>query len=159
MKLVRATKTRLLFQVSRRETRLLLQVLKLYPRVPSAHHVLTRSGRLPDQEANQRLLDEALAEQRAENKNHLQALLADPQRFAQNETGSRLSLSPTEVEWLLQVLNDIRVGSWVILGAPEEKLPEVTEANVADVAAMEMAGYFQMQLLEALGQRQVKRDT
>ena len=150
MKLVRATRTRLLFHLGRQETRLLPQILKLYPRVPPAHHVLSQSGRIPDREANQRLLDEALAEQRAENRQQVQALLADPRRFARTETGGRLSLPAVEVEWLLQVLNDIRVGSWVALGSPEKKLPELNDHTAPDFLAMEMAGYFQAQLLEAM---------
>jgi len=150
MKLVRSTKTRLLFHLGQRETHLLLQILKLYPRVPPAHNQLTRSGQIPDQEANQRLLEEALAEQRAENRKQLLALLADPRRFVRTKTASRLSLPPGEVEWLLQVLNDIRVGSWVLLGAPEEKLPELNDTAAPNFVAMEMAGYFQMHLLEAL---------
>jgi hypothetical protein len=150
MKLVQATKTRLVFHLGQREKRSLVQVLKLYPRVPSAHHVLSKSGRLPDAEGNQQLLNEALAEQRADNKRQLQALLADPRRFTHTETGGRLSLKHTETEWLLQVLNDIRVGSWVILGSPDNKPAELTPANAPHFLAMEMAGYFQMQLLEAL---------
>jgi hypothetical protein len=150
MKLVRATKTRLVFQLGRREEHLLRQVLKLYPRVPSAHHALTKSDRLPNREANQRLLDEALAEQRAACKQQVAALLADPRRLTYTESGGRLSLSSAEVDWVLQVLNDIRVGSWIILGAPEERLPEMNETNAPHVWAMEMAGLFQAQLLEAL---------
>ena len=103
MKLVRATKTKLLFHLGRREDHLFREILKLYPRVPSAHHVLSKSGRLPHREADQRLLDEALAEQRAEHKKQVTALLADPQRLAPAETGSHLSLRHTEVDWLLQV--------------------------------------------------------
>jgi hypothetical protein len=151
VKLVQATKGRLVFHLGRREKRSLLQLLKLYPCVPSAHQVLSRTGRVPDREANQRLLDEALAEQRAANKKQLEALLADPRRFEQTETGARLSLSPAETEWVLQVLNDIRVGNWVLLGSPEEKPAELTAANAPHFLAMEMAGYFQMPLLEALG--------
>jgi hypothetical protein len=150
VKLIQATRSRLVFHLGQRENRLLRQVLKLYPRVPSAHQKLSKSSRLPDAEANQRLLDEALAERRAENKKHLQALLADPRRFAHTETGGRLSLSPAEVEWVLQVLNDIRVGSWIILGSPDEKRPELNERMAPDFAAMETAGYFEVQLLEAL---------
>jgi len=150
MKLVRSTKARRVFQLTHRETRLLVQMLALYPRVPPAHHVLSQSGRRPDREANQRLLDEALAEQRAENKQQVRALLEDPQRLAHTETGSRLSLSPAEVDWLMQVLNDVRVGSWVILGSPQAKLPELNETTAPDVVAMELAGHFQMQLLAAL---------
>ena len=151
MKLVQTTKTKLVFHLGPREKRSLLQVLKQYPSVSSAHHVLSRTGRVPDREANQRLLDEALAEQRAQNKKWLQALLADPRRFEHTETGGRLSLSRGEAEWVLQVLNDLRVGNWVILGSPEEKPAELTAANAPHFLAMELAGYFQMQLLEALG--------
>ena len=150
MKLIQATQRRLVFQLGQREQRLLRQVLKLYPRVPSAHQKLSQSSRLPDPEANQRLLDEALAEQRAENKKQLQALLADPRRFKPTETGTRLSLSPAEVEWVLQVLNDVRVGSWILLGSPDEKRMELNERTAPDLAAMETAGYFEAQLLEAL---------
>jgi hypothetical protein len=150
VKLVLATKDKLVFLLGPRERRSLPQILNLYPRVPPAHHVLSKSGRLPDAEANQRLLDEALAEQRAENKKQVQALLADPRRFEQTETGARLSLSRAEADWLLQMLNDVRVGSWVILGSPEGKPGEVTIATAPHYIAMEMAGYFQMQLLEAL---------
>jgi hypothetical protein len=150
MKLVKATKSRLVFELGQREKRSLPQILKLYPCVPSAHHVFSKSGRLPDSVANQQLLDEAMAEQRAENKKRVQALLADPRRFEQTETGARLSISPAELEWLLQVLNDIRVGSWVILGSPENKPAELNAATAPHFLAMEMAGYFQMQLLEAL---------
>ena len=151
MKLVKATKARLVFELGQREKRSLPQILKLYPCMPSGHHMLSKSGRLPDRVANQQLLDEALAEQRAENKKQVQALLADPRRFEHTETGVRLSLSPADVEWLMQVLNDIRVGSWVILGSPDKKPVELNAATVPHFLAMEMAGYFQMQLLEALG--------
>jgi hypothetical protein len=151
VRLIRTTKTRLLFHLGQREKRLLVQVFKLYPRVPSAHQRLSKAGRLPEPEANQRLLDEALAEQRAENKKQLQALLTDPKRFEEAEAGWCLSLSHAEVEWVLQVLNDIRVGSWVILGSPEELHAELNEATAPHIWAMEMAGYFQAQLLEGLG--------
>jgi len=150
MKLLQATATRLLFQLGRREARLLPEILQLYPRVPPAHHVLSRTGQVPNREANQQLLDEALAEQRAENRQQVRALLADRQRFATTQTGGRLSLAPAELEWLLQVLNDIRVGSWIHLGSPEAKLPELDDSTAPDFLAMEMAGYFEAQLLKAL---------
>ena len=150
MKLIRATKGRLVFHLDHWEERLWLYVLRLYPCVPPAHQRLSKAGRLPDAEANQRLLDEALAEQRAENKKQVQALLADPRRFEPTQTGAHLSLARAEVEWLFQVLNDVRVGSWVRLGSPEGKPREVTIATAPHFVAMEMAGYFQMQLLEAL---------
>ena len=150
MKLVLGTKSKLVFELGPRERQSLPQVLRMYPCVPSGHHVLSKSGRLPDAEANQQLLDEALAEQREENRQEVRALLADPKRFWHTETGGRLSLSPAEVEWLMQVLNDIRVGSWVLLGSPDKKPAELNTTTAPQFVAMEMAGYFQMQLLEAL---------
>jgi predicted house-cleaning NTP pyrophosphatase (Maf/HAM1 superfamily) len=60
-------------------------------------------------------------------------------------------LSPAEIEWLLQVLNDVRVGGWLALGEPEElEPPEINETNAPYLLAMEAAGYFQAQLLAAL---------
>jgi len=127
---------------------LLRRVLALYPRIPSAYQRLTKSAAVPDGETSQRLLDEALAEQRAENKQRLSALLEDSKRLVEDSAGWRLALSPGDFEWLLQVLNDVRIGSWVVLGSPEERVPEVTEETAPDIWAMEMAGAFQMGFLE-----------
>jgi hypothetical protein len=150
VKLIRTSKDRLLFHLAKREKALLFQLLRLYPRIPAAHQPLSKSGRLPDQVASQRLLEDSLAEQRAENRKKLEKLLAGSSRLVEHETGWRLSLSPAELEWLLQVLNDIRVGSWVILGSPEEWLSAVTTKTAPHLWAMEMAGAFQMEFLEAL---------
>jgi hypothetical protein len=150
VKLIRGTRRRLYFQLGRREKRLLEQVLKLYPCVPSAHHVLSKAGRVPNREENQRLLDDALAEQRAENRRQVLALLAEQGRFDETDNGWRFWLALSEVEWFLQVLNDVRVGSWVILGSPEGKLEGLDDQTAPHFWAMEMAGLFQMQLIAAL---------
>src|ERR1051326_5233062 len=153
MKLISAGRNKLILQFGKREKHLLFELLKLYPRIPPAHHKLTKSSQVPDQEASQKLLDEALAEQRAENKQQLQALLADPARTQESEAGWRLSLSRGDLEWLLQVLNDIRVGSWILLGSPEPKLElkALTQKTAPDFWAMELAGEFEMALLGELG--------
>ncbi len=150
MRLVRSTKTKLVFDLGQREGQMLLRLLDLYPCVPAAHHVLSKRGRLPQAAANQQLLDEALAEQRARSKKQLQTLLADPHRMEHTEAGARLSLSPAEAEWFMQVLNDIRVGSWLALGSPDGRLTELSPEKAPHFLAMERAGYFEMQLLEAL---------
>ena len=143
------------FHLGRREKLLLLEILKLYPRIPATHHQLSKSAGLPDAAASQRLLDEALAEQRAESKKKLKALLTNPRQVQDTETGCRLLLAPPEVEWLLQILNDIRVGSWINLGSPELKLEIslLNEKTAPDFWAMEWAGHFQMQFLQALDGR------
>lgn len=132
-----------------------LKLLDLYPCVPPGHHLLTKSqtGNAPDEKAmmDQALLEEALAEHREQLRNSLHALLADPQKLQKDAQGGRLLLAPGDVEWLLQVLNDVRVGCWIKLGSPEECIPEVTPDNAREVWAMELAGVFQGILLEALG--------
>ena len=151
MKVIRASQEGYLFQFAAREKQLLLQVLKLYPRVPSAHHVVSRTTQLPDSVATQRLLDEALAEQRAENKRRLQTFFDDPSRWTEEKEELLLRLSGPEVEWLLQVLNDIRVGSWILLGSPDQWHQSVTVQTAPHVWAMELSGAFQMAFLHALG--------
>jgi len=42
------------------------------------------------------------------------------------------------------------VGSWILLGSPDGKPLELTPVTAPHFVAMERAGYFQMQLLEAL---------
>jgi hypothetical protein len=150
VKLIKATGDRLVFQMGRREERLFLRLLDLYPCVPPAHQKLSKAARLPEAEANQQLLDEALAEHRAEKKKQVQALLADQRHLVRGEAGSQLSLSHAEADAVLQVLNDVRVGSWVLLGSPEEIDVDFNEETAPHLVAMQMAGYFEAQFLGAL---------
>ena len=137
-------------QLGKREKHLLTELLKLYPQIPPAHRYAKGSSPLP--ESSLKLLDEALAEQRTANQRQVKALLGDPRRFEQAEGAWRLALSAAEVEWLLQVLNDVRVGSWLALGSPEQlhDPTQLTQANAAHFWSMEMAGFFQMELLASL---------
>src|SRR5262249_39613157 len=150
MKLLRKGNDKFVFHLGKRDYPMLRAVLDRYPVIPSAHQPLSRSS--SQNESNQRLLDEALAEQRQENKRQLKKLLADPDRFKETTHGWHLTLSSADIQWLLQVLNDIRVGSWIVLGAPEEDLWNLplNEQTTPHALAMEMAGYFEVRLLEAI---------
>ncbi len=152
MKLIGTQKDQLILQFGRREKELLLLVLQLYPRIPPAHHKISAKSKLDP--SNQQLLDEALAEQRTSNRQQLSALLSQTGRWTEHHQGWRLALAPAEVEWLLQVLNDIRVGSWVLVGSPETLEPAVlNEETAPHLWAMEIAGAFQMGLLHILEHR------
>ncbi len=148
MKLKNTAENRWALELARREKEMLTEVLRLYPCIPPAHQPLSKGA--PQAEASQRLLDEALAEQRAENKAQVDKLLADTRRWTPREQGVQLALSTAEVEWLLQVFNDIRVGSWIALGSPEELPEELTEATAPHLWAMELAGHLEMIFLEGL---------
>ncbi len=60
-------------------------------------------------------------------------------------------LTPAEIEWVLQVLNDVHVGNWILLGSPEER-PRYSPGgeNARSVVVMDLASMFQSQLLEAM---------
>jgi hypothetical protein len=148
VKLARTTKNKLYFRLTRQEKDLLLAVLKLYPRIPETYQPLSRSSR-PD-ESNQRLLDESLAEHRAGNRKQLEALLTDPKKLSETKSGWRLAVTRSDIEWLLKILNDIRVGSWAALGSPEECTGPMNPATLPHIWAMNVAGAFQMEFLEEL---------
>lgn len=150
MKRLRSKEGSVEFQLEAWEGSMLAAVLGRYPCLPPAHQPLSKGGQVPDGAANQLLLEEALAEQRGENKKQLDRLLADPKRFRESKGGWRLSLARGDVEWLLQVLNDVRIGSWARLGSPEDLDDVRGEATGPDVGAMELAGYFQMSFLSGL---------
>ncbi len=152
MKLLRSDADELVFQLSAGEKAVLLDVMQLYPRVPPAHHRLSREAHTTADEENQRLLDDALAEQRAQNKRHLQALLQDAATFRRVNKHWHFRLCRADFEWIMQVLNDVRVGSWLALGSPED-LPRGfpdDPKTAPHIFAMELAGLFQMALLESI---------
>lgn len=152
MNLKRAGKGGVIFQLNAREKRILFDAIKLYPLVPATHHRLTKSAAAQSDE-NQQLLEESLAQQRTENRQQLEALLNDPGRWKKSGSSYRLQLQAPEIEWLLQVFNDVRVGSWLMLGEPDEdKPPELTPENFPYAVAMEVCGAFQSTLLAALGE-------
>ena len=153
MKLLHANKDQFVFQLHSGEKAALLEVLKRYPLVPPAHHRLSRKVAPDADNDKQRLLDEAVAEQRTQIKRQLQVLLQHPGTFRRVQSHWRFTLRHGDFEWLLQILNDVRVGSWLALGSPEELpcgMPDDPD-RATHVLGMELAGLFQMTLLEAVG--------
>jgi hypothetical protein len=152
VKLIKRDDTHYLFLIGKREREMLFSLLRRYPAIIGAHFRTRNPPKSEEIKKNQELLEEALAEQQKENRKQLQQVLNDAGRFAENDLGYSFRLSESELEWLLQVLNDIRVGSWIQLGEPPTdgtaQLP-LTEESMQLTWAMEMAGLFQHSLLEA----------
>jgi hypothetical protein len=142
-----------IFQIDTREEALLLALLRLYPMLENSHHRLSKDPKTAGS-AEQRLLEESMAQQRVAHRRKLDELFLAPRRFFKDTPGERrLVLAGDQFEWLLQVLNDIRVGSWVRLGCPdlEKSGPlELTRANARSLQAMHLSGQFQSALLEAV---------
>ncbi|MBI3880311.1 MAG: hypothetical protein HY301_09650 [Verrucomicrobia bacterium] len=159
MKLVSRRGGRLAFQLGRPERRVLLAALALYPQLNAAHQPLTRSKlrrKLAEAEA---LLHEVRSDHQRENKKLVTVFIRDRLGGSEALPGEEpftLTLTRPEANWLLEVLNDVRVGSWVKLGEPEEdqlRKLAATPAKLRTLAAMEFCAFFQSALLEALDHR------
>lgn len=153
MKVLRRTGERLVFGLGVREKALLEKLLTFYPIQPEARPPLSREtpgDRFAEAEA---LLHESLRDQKKELAGWLHERLTDGAALTRTGSGWRLTLPLGEVEFLLQVLNELRVGAWSRLGSPENlddpKL-EDSSANAPFHAIMTVAGQFQMVLLAGL---------
>lgn len=150
MKLVEAKDGHFVFRVSRRERLLLTHALKLFPVGSGPVAPLSKSGDDQKLAEHELALAEALSEQRAEHKRLVDAFLGEQGRFAEDKSGFRLRLTTVQVDWLLRVLNEVRVGLWVKLGKPDELAPLALSGQLDAVVAMEICALFQSRLLAAV---------
>jgi hypothetical protein len=154
MKLLRQQDERLVFALNRAEQSLLVAVLQSFPAVPLSHHQLTKDAASdPAATANQRLLEESLQAQQGERLSWLTKMLAGTAYFKPVKNGFHLTVSRPEIEDLLQILNDVRVGNWLALGSPE--LEACASLSLNDNTAghlhrMELAGWFEMFFLQSI---------
>lgn len=157
MKYLGRREERLEFILSAREGEALRFVLGRYPSLPPSYHEVARPESAAGLREEQRLLEEALGETQSANRRQLAEFLARNLAPARDDAGPspslRLSLTEGEADWLLEVLNDVRLGAWVRLGRPlPDRLPppQPGQRAQADIAAMEIAGLVQSLVLEAL---------
>lgn len=101
-----------------REKVLLQNILETYPLIPTSYHRLSKKTEAPETNDGQALLVEALAAQKQESKRVFQGLWTRRLREQMSPHGYVLTLNATEAECLLQIVNEIRVGSWIKVGSP-----------------------------------------
>lgn len=153
MKFIGRHEEQLVFEMTVREKSLFLAILGLYPQVPQSHHRLSQQADLPDAEANRRLLEESLKAQKAESQKWITTAFKEPGRFKPGKTGFYLTIKRPELEMLLQIFNDVRIGSWLTLGSPgiRQKKKLVPNPQTAPfIQRMELAGAFEMFFLKAI---------
>lgn len=158
MKLLRQHDDRFEFRFARREQEVFRNVLEAFPVTPPEHHQLRRRQPRDDADPDQALLSQSMASLTAEWRRRITTFLANEKRFVRDGSGSRLTLNREEIEWLLCVLNDVRVGSWVRLGCPDAEGGEKSESAAASptpdrvrhMVLMEVAAHFQYSLLAAV---------
>ncbi len=153
MRFLAATSRGLTFRFEGRERRLLLDILQLYPLIPASYHRLSKTADPARNAAGQQLLDEALATHKAENQRRWLAWFNEPGRFRAQAGGYVLTLTAEEADGFLQLLNDVRVGSWLMLGCPDparEPAARSTADQLPYYVAMEYCGLVQSLVLRAL---------
>ena len=158
MRLLRVDQDQFQFELGRNERLRFIYLLKLYPLVPATHHRLSKDRKIPNGEENQQLLVEAHHHQREAHRKQVEVWLNDPHRFVAAGSKFQVEISRSQIEWLLQVVNDIRVGSWIALGSPEMldiSSKQLNEQNAPQVMAMELAGYFESFFLEVINGERV----
>jgi len=152
MKLLQRGRAGFVFELQPRERELLGEALRLYPLVPVSHYRISRESPANPPEEHQQWLEEALTEQRSQNQEHIENLLNSPGHWHQDGDQLQLKLKATELDWLLQVLNDVRVGCWLVLGQPDgDQPPQLTSASFHHLVHLEVCGAFESILLGALG--------
>lgn len=153
MKLLRVVGDEFDFELTPVEKDLLLHLLALYPLVPESHHQLTKDRQMPRCAENQRLLDESIKAQREANRKEIAKWLGESDRFTKHGEHWQVQFSRSDLEWLLQVINDIRVGSWMALGSPDYAQAETKLSDSKSrqhVLRLEIAGSFEMFFLGPL---------
>lgn len=152
MKLVRQNKHGEKYQLNQQEADCLRSLLQQFPITANVPAQISKTDANPETVEREKLLNESLAEHRKELKERATNLLA-AKRLKEVEKGYLLRLNPEEHEILLQILNDIRVGSWRVLGEPEDldqKPPPQSERELFFYNLMNVAGYFEAALLHAV---------
>jgi hypothetical protein len=141
------------FELSAQEKGLMLTLLSFFPQVPVAHHRLSQTANQPGDAANQRLLEESLMAQNAEDQEWLSTSFDGAPHFEAVEKGFHLKVKRSEMDRLLQIFNDVRVGSWLALNSPDleqKKRLSPTRLSTPFIQRMELAGAFEMILIQAL---------
>ena len=153
MKLIRKDGDEFEFEFEPVEKGLFFHLLGLYPAVPVSYHKLTKGRHIPHEAENQELLNDAIKAQREANQQEIIALVKDAARFTDGEQSTRAVFQRGELEWLLQVLNDVRVGNWLAAGSPDpqqERKLRRDKKSIQHVMLMELTGGFEMLFLGAL---------
>ncbi len=151
MRQLRPRDNRLLYRLEAREAVHLKQLLAHFPFTPPPPSEVTKTDSRAEVQEREELLAESLREHRRQLK-RLAHALTGPEHLMELKSCWRLALSPAEREFLLQILNDIRVGCWEGLGRPEP-LPclkgGLEPREYALISLMHIAGAFEHHLLEA----------
>lgn len=151
MILSRRSDTQFEFEMDVAEAEALRWIFSQYP-VDDAHtFVVSKTGEGEDIEGAAEALTMSMDDLKRQLKGRVATFLEESDRMREvgDDGATRLTVQIDEVDWMLQVLNETRVGAWRLLGCPED----IDEANRDEGASygflMEAAAFFQSALIYA----------
>jgi hypothetical protein len=153
MTLVPTTDGRFLLRLERRDHTLLTETLRQYPVIPPGYHRLSRSPNPAADSGGQALLEEFLKAEKVQHKKRIDRFLTSIAPPSAAAVPRPASLDRDDLEWLLQVLNDVRVGSWIRLGCPDttaRQRSRIPKTQIPTLVTLEVAGHFECVILQAL---------
>lgn len=150
MRLIEANQGRTVIELGEAEWAFFQDLLHQYPLVPNDKRELTRKGEGDEFDADTDLLRTNLEDLTGSNRKRLQKWLNNPDTFSQGTDHGQLTVQALDRDWLLQILNDLRVGSWQQLGCPNTTAINELELETSNFRAlwcMELVGLLQSYLL------------
>ena len=153
MRVFEKTDSALVLELGLAETDFLKQILADYPLVADESRRFSAFADADEVRENTQLLQNSLREHTQTNRDKLQTWLASPKTWKPFPDRILLSLKTEDCSWFLQILNDLRIGSWQKLNRPDpEELEsvELNQENAHPLLAMEVSGLLQTLILNAL---------
>ena len=143
MKLVKQSGKGFHYQLSLEEARFLRLLVQQFPIAAFSPVAVSKtdSGAVE----REKLINESLAAHRGELKRKAGGLVRE-EKFKTSAAHKLFHLNPEERETLLQILNDIRVESWRMLGEPESldvNIFELPQEKIRFGQLMHIAGCFE----------------
>lgn len=155
MKCTRKGDGRFDMSLDQEEWQALKDLVTQYPKTPADHHSLTsKDDPDPDLKQSDDWLKESSGTHQSERLRQLNAWIHSihPVKMKDPPTYT-LELDPPKADWLIEILNDIRVGCWLNLGCPtpdDLTGAEWRKEEWASIWAMELSGMYQSVLLKCL---------
>jgi hypothetical protein len=149
MKMVKQTPKGFQYELEMEDAEALRFLVKQFPIVAFSPAKVSRTDTSSNAAEREELINDSLRTHREELKRKARGLVLR-EKFRESEGKQFYRITLTARETMLQILNDIRVESWRILGEPENPEANVFRLNGAKLKhyqLMRLAGYFEYHFL------------
>ncbi len=155
MKLIRQGNGSFELRMEEGEWTALSDLLGQYPLTPANHHSLNSKDRPdPDLKESDQWLRDSVSNHQTEREVQLKKWLSNVQAdHSGADVEYPVKFDADRADWLIEILNDLRVGSWLSLGCPSpEEISGKTwkSSDWPTLWTMEASGMYQSILLKAL---------